>query len=241
MLGVGMRGEEVNVAVLIAGDRVSAQVAVELTQLGNDVEVGVEDGQVAGAAADVDILGVGINAGGLAKIALCVEQQVAVCIKDVNSILFAVADPNVILGINCQRMRNQELTRSVNIIKEMVVAIAAPSLDKVVVLIKLMHSTVAVAIGDVHVALAVVINIGGVMERLAKGHSSTLLIPFKRTAATLFVQGLGGNNTLVHTPVGQSVLVHIVLRALMERCQCGFGLAGFQIKTDKAAATYIGE
>ena len=61
MLGVGMRGEEVNVAVLIAGDRVSAQVAVELTQLGNDVEVGVEDGQVAGAAADVDILGVGIT------------------------------------------------------------------------------------------------------------------------------------------------------------------------------------
>lgn len=93
MLGVGMRGEEVNVAVLIAGDRVSAQVAVELTQLGNDVEVGVEDGQVAGAAADVDILGVGINAGGLAKVALCVEQQVAVRIKDVKRMQFMCLTP----------------------------------------------------------------------------------------------------------------------------------------------------
>ena len=55
------------------------------------------------------------------------------------------------------------------------------------------------------------------------------------------MQGLGGDNTLVHTPVGQSVLVHIVLRALMERRQCGFSLAGFQVKADKAAAADIGE
>ena len=187
MLRISMGREEIDVAFFIAGYRVGTQVAVELAQFSHDVEIGVKDGQVTGATADIDVLGVGIHAGGLAQVTLGVEEQIAIGVKDMDGILLTVADPDMILGVYAQRVWNQEFTWSVNVVKKVVVPIAAPGLDEVTVFIKLMDSAVAITIRDVHVALAIVVDVGGIVERLAAGHGGALLIPLKRTAAAFLM------------------------------------------------------
>ena len=158
-----------------------------------------------------------------------------------DGVLLTVADPDMILGIYAQRVGNQKFARRVNVIKKVVVPIAAPGLDKVTVFIKLMDCAVAVTVGDIHVAQAVVVDVGRIVERLAAGHGGALLIPLKRAAAAFLVQRLGSNDALVHAPIGQCVLVDMVSGTLMEGCKRGLGPAGLQIQAHKAVAAHISE
>ena len=211
MLLVGVGGEDIQVALAVGGQGVTPEVAVEEAQLAHYVEVQVEDGDVAAAAHHIDIGAVGVHAGGLAQVVAHVEDHLALGVEDVDGVLLTVADPDVVLGVAAQGVDHQELARGVGVgIPD---ALAAPGLHILAVLIELVDSKVAVAVGDVHVALGVVGDVGGVVEGLAQLLQLMLEHPLV-AAAVVAVAGLGGKDAVVHSHPGEHVDVLDVVAGL---------------------------
>ena len=101
--------EQEEVSLAVDGNTVCPELAVEVADLSDDLEFGVEDCKISAAADAVDVVLVGYDAGRLSEVALAVSKNVTLVVEDMDCILVSVADPDLILGVDCYGMDHEEL------------------------------------------------------------------------------------------------------------------------------------